>query len=244
MSPSVVFDRALELLKELPQGYAVETHFKPSYNPWDQRLCLVPDADLFNSIREGKSSVVTESIETFTETGLKLKSGEHLDADGRLTTWADVRRTQIVEEPVLRIEGGRHPVVEAVRDEPFEPNDLVLHDDRRQRPVQHQRVALVRASVLLVAEHARRHVRQPRRPDRAPVRPASYGRPEARRQGVAVRVPRKRHACGLAAPAGLVAGCLGDEPQGAAQGRQREHVIPRDVSRSSLPASDWVSQMR
>ena len=56
-------------------------HFTPSYNPWDQRLCLVPDADLFNSIRKGTSSVVTDSIETFTETGLKLKSGEHIDAD-------------------------------------------------------------------------------------------------------------------------------------------------------------------
>jgi cation diffusion facilitator CzcD-associated flavoprotein CzcO len=56
-------------------------HFTPPYNPWDQRLCLVPDADLFNSIREGKSSVVTDHIETFTETGLQLKSGEHIDAD-------------------------------------------------------------------------------------------------------------------------------------------------------------------
>lgn len=56
-------------------------HFTPSYNPWDQRLCLVPDSDLFRSIRDGRASVVTDHIETFTETGLKLKSGEHLDAD-------------------------------------------------------------------------------------------------------------------------------------------------------------------
>ncbi|HZK78182.1 MAG TPA: NAD(P)/FAD-dependent oxidoreductase, partial [Gemmatimonadaceae bacterium] len=56
-------------------------HFTPSYNPWDQRLCLVPDADLFNSIREGKSSVVTDEIETFTENGVRLQSGEQIDAD-------------------------------------------------------------------------------------------------------------------------------------------------------------------
>ena len=57
------------------------THFKPRYNPWDQRLCLVPDSDLFRSIRDGRASVVTDHIESFTETGLRLKSGEHLEAD-------------------------------------------------------------------------------------------------------------------------------------------------------------------
>src|SRR5687768_9078467 len=56
-------------------------HFTPSYNPWDQRLCLVPDSDLFSVIRKGSASIVTDEIETFTETGLRLKSGEHLDAD-------------------------------------------------------------------------------------------------------------------------------------------------------------------
>ena len=56
-------------------------HFTPPYNPWDQRLCLVPDADLFRTIREGRVSVVTDQIETFTEEGLLLKSGQRLDAD-------------------------------------------------------------------------------------------------------------------------------------------------------------------
>ena len=56
-------------------------HFTPPYNPWDQRLCFAPDADLFNAIREGRVSVVTDHIDTFTEDGLLLKSGEHLDAD-------------------------------------------------------------------------------------------------------------------------------------------------------------------
>jgi cation diffusion facilitator CzcD-associated flavoprotein CzcO len=56
-------------------------HFTPAYNPWDQRLCLVPDSDLFKSIREGGASIVTDHIEEFTETGLLLKSGQQLDAD-------------------------------------------------------------------------------------------------------------------------------------------------------------------
>jgi len=56
-------------------------HFTPPYNPWDQRLCLVPDADLFRAIRERRVSIVTDQIETFTDDGLLLKSGEHLNAD-------------------------------------------------------------------------------------------------------------------------------------------------------------------
>jgi cation diffusion facilitator CzcD-associated flavoprotein CzcO len=66
--------------KQLPEGYDL-SHFTPKYNPWDQRMCLIPDADLFNSIKQGKSSVVTDQIETFTETGIKLKSGKELPAD-------------------------------------------------------------------------------------------------------------------------------------------------------------------
>ena len=66
--------------KELGNDFDLK-HFTPTYDPWDQRLCLVPDSDLFRSIREGKSSVVTDEIEKFTETGLLLKSGERLDAD-------------------------------------------------------------------------------------------------------------------------------------------------------------------
>jgi cation diffusion facilitator CzcD-associated flavoprotein CzcO len=67
--------------KELPEGYPVDTHFNPAYNPWDQRLCVVPDADLFKAISSGAASVVTDRIATFTETGIQLESGEHLDAD-------------------------------------------------------------------------------------------------------------------------------------------------------------------
>jgi monooxygenase len=65
----------------LGPDYDVGKHFTPTYNPWDQRLCLVPDADLFEAIKAGAASVVTDHIETFTETGIKLKSGEELAAD-------------------------------------------------------------------------------------------------------------------------------------------------------------------
>ena len=66
---------------QLGPDYDVETHFTPRYRPWRQRLAFVPDGDLFTGIRSGKASVVTGEIDRFTETGIRLKSGEHLDAD-------------------------------------------------------------------------------------------------------------------------------------------------------------------
>jgi monooxygenase len=68
-------------IKQLPDGYEVDTHFAPAYNPWDQRLCLIPDGDLFTSIRDGRASVVTDHIDTFTESGIRLQSGAEIDAD-------------------------------------------------------------------------------------------------------------------------------------------------------------------
>ncbi|MDG4823844.1 NAD(P)/FAD-dependent oxidoreductase [Asanoa sp. WMMD1127] len=67
--------------RQLPEGYPVDEHFRPPYNPWDQRLCLVPDGDLFTSIRDGSAEVVTDRIETFTEHGIRLASGRELPAD-------------------------------------------------------------------------------------------------------------------------------------------------------------------
>lgn len=66
---------------QLGSDYDVEKHFTPSYNPWEQRLCLVPNGDLFEAIGSGKASVVTDTIDTFTETGIRLSSGEELEAD-------------------------------------------------------------------------------------------------------------------------------------------------------------------
>jgi monooxygenase len=67
--------------RALPPGYPVDVHFNPRYDPWDQRLCLVPDGDLFKSISAGDASVVTDRIASFTERGLALESGEELEAD-------------------------------------------------------------------------------------------------------------------------------------------------------------------
>jgi cation diffusion facilitator CzcD-associated flavoprotein CzcO len=66
---------------QLPRGFDVETHFKPKYNPWDERFCAVPNGDLFAAIRDGSASVVTDHIERFTEKGLRLESGTELEAD-------------------------------------------------------------------------------------------------------------------------------------------------------------------
>ena len=68
-------------VRYLPEGYDVDTHFKPRYNPWDQRLCLIPDADLYVAIGEGRAEVITDHIDHFDSTGIVLTSGTHLDAD-------------------------------------------------------------------------------------------------------------------------------------------------------------------
>jgi cation diffusion facilitator CzcD-associated flavoprotein CzcO len=80
--PRKLADKLIRMVRDmLPKGYDVETHFTPPYNPWEQRLCLVPDEDMFRVIRDGRASVETDHIETFDETGIRLGSGKHLDAD-------------------------------------------------------------------------------------------------------------------------------------------------------------------
>jgi cation diffusion facilitator CzcD-associated flavoprotein CzcO len=71
--------------RQLPEGYDVDTHFNPSYFPWDQRVCLVPDGDFFAAIKTGGAEVVTDNIEEFTPTGIKLRSGKELEADVVIT---------------------------------------------------------------------------------------------------------------------------------------------------------------
>jgi len=66
---------------QLPKGYDTDPDFNPRYDPWDQRLCLVPDGDLFRCIKRGTADIVTDTIERFTPTGIQLRSGRHLDAD-------------------------------------------------------------------------------------------------------------------------------------------------------------------
>jgi cation diffusion facilitator CzcD-associated flavoprotein CzcO len=80
------------LVSRLPEGYDVDTHFRPAYDPWDQRLCLVPDGDLFRAIRDGSVDVVTDRIDRFTERGIRLVSGAELEADVVVTaTGLDVQ---------------------------------------------------------------------------------------------------------------------------------------------------------
>ncbi|HET9159641.1 MAG TPA: NAD(P)/FAD-dependent oxidoreductase, partial [Caulobacteraceae bacterium] len=80
--PDKVKAGLIKLVKEqLGPDYDVETHFTPRYNPWDQRLCLVPDADLFESLKAGTASVVTDTIDRFTSDGILLDSGKTLKAD-------------------------------------------------------------------------------------------------------------------------------------------------------------------
>jgi monooxygenase len=75
--------RLLRTLAErrLPSGYDIDTHFNPRYNPWDERMCVAADGDLFDAITAGRASVVTDQIETFTESGIALRSGRELEAD-------------------------------------------------------------------------------------------------------------------------------------------------------------------
>ena len=103
------------LERRLPPGYDVDKHFNPSYEPWDQRMCIVPDGDLFDAIADGRVSVVTDRIETFTETGVRLASGSELEAEmivtatglkmvplGRIRLSVDDREVRLPEALVYR----------------------------------------------------------------------------------------------------------------------------------------------
>ncbi len=80
--PAKVKERLINLVREeLGEDFDVEKHFTPRYNPWDQRMCLVPDSDLFNAIKDERASVVTDHIDRFTADGILVKSGKVIDAD-------------------------------------------------------------------------------------------------------------------------------------------------------------------
>ncbi|MEX0280826.1 MAG: flavin-containing monooxygenase [Arenibacterium sp.] len=66
---------------ELGEDFDVDTHFNPTYGPWDQRLCLIPDGDLYKSLKSGRAEIVTDHVDRFTESGLRMKSGKEIDAD-------------------------------------------------------------------------------------------------------------------------------------------------------------------
>ncbi len=103
--PKKVGDHLLKLIrKELGPDFDVEKHFTPNYNPWDQRLCLVPNADLFKAMKVGKADVVTDHIERFVPEGIKLKSGEILEAD--LIVTATGLQVVFAGQAKLSIDGG------------------------------------------------------------------------------------------------------------------------------------------
>lgn len=101
-----------QVRRQLGPDYDIDTHFTPRYNPWEQRLCLVPDGDLFKAIRTQRASVVTDQIASFTETGLKLASGAELPAD--LVVTATGLKLKVVGGIELRVDGHK-----------LEPADLV-----------------------------------------------------------------------------------------------------------------------
>lgn len=103
-APERMKQRIIQLVKnELGNSHDVDRHFTPRYKPWDQRLCLVPNGDLFQSLKEGKASIVTDQIETFTEQGLKLRSGAELAAD--LVVTATGLNLQMLGNLQLEVDG-------------------------------------------------------------------------------------------------------------------------------------------
>jgi cyclohexanone monooxygenase len=100
--------------KQLEPGFDVATHFTPSYNPWDQRVCVVPDGDLFRAIRQGKASVVTDTIDHFTADGITLASGKELPAD--IVVVATGLKLSILGGIALSVDGER-----------FAPNDAMAY---------------------------------------------------------------------------------------------------------------------
>lgn len=113
--PEKSAERLIGMVKDLlPEGYDVGKHFTPPYKPWDQRLCLVPDSDFFNAIKDGRASVVTDHIDRFTEKGILLKSGQELEADIIVT--ATGLNMQMLS--------GLEAYVDGV---PFKPGERILH---------------------------------------------------------------------------------------------------------------------
>ncbi|RJT25454.1 NAD(P)/FAD-dependent oxidoreductase [Chakrabartia godavariana] len=114
-NPEKSAERLIGMVKDmLPEGFDVNKHFTPPYKPWDQRLCLVPDSDFFNALKDGRASIVTDHIDRFTEKGILLKSGEELEAD--IVVTATGLNMQMLS--------GLEAYVDGV---PFHPGEHILH---------------------------------------------------------------------------------------------------------------------
>jgi monooxygenase len=111
--PARVKARLLEeVTKLLPEGYDVGTHFTPRYNPWDQRLCLVPDSDMFEAISNGSASIVTGEIDAFTEAGIRLKNGDELPAD--IVVTATGLKLQLASDIAFAVDGERRDLAKTL----------------------------------------------------------------------------------------------------------------------------------
>ena len=136
--------------KQLPPGYDLDTHFSPRYDPWDQRLCLVPDGDLFKTLSGGGASIETGEIETFTERGIALASGKQLDADVIVTATG----------LNMMMLGGIELAVDGRRDRARQHRRLQGHDARRRaQPRAHRRL---HERVVDAQGRPRRRIRVPR----------------------------------------------------------------------------------
>jgi cyclohexanone monooxygenase len=100
--------------RDLGRDYDVATHFTPRYKPWDQRVCVVPDGDMFKAIREGRASVVTDTIERFTQDGIRLASGQQLQAD--VVVMATGLQLNVLGDAAITIDG-----------QPFTPGDALSY---------------------------------------------------------------------------------------------------------------------
>ena len=115
--------------------YDIATHFTPRYNPWEQRLCLVPDGDLFRSLKQGNASVVTNTIDTFTEKGIRLKDGSELDADIIVT--ATGLNLQVLGGLEVNVDGR---TVDFARDPELQGHDVFRRAEHGLGVRLHQRV--------------------------------------------------------------------------------------------------------
>jgi cation diffusion facilitator CzcD-associated flavoprotein CzcO len=111
--PGKTRDKIIDLIRgELGPDHDVERHFGPSYKPWDQRLCLVPDSDLFAALRDGSATIVTDHVERFTRLGLKLRSGAELPAD--IVVTATGLKVRLLGDIAITIDGVRTDFAQAL----------------------------------------------------------------------------------------------------------------------------------
>ena len=203
---------------QLPPGFAVDTHFSPAYEPWDQRLCVVPSGDLFRAVREGRASVVTDRIATLTEHGVALASGAELPADVVVT--ATGLSLQMLGGATLTVDGrevdlGRSVVYQGVLLSGVPNFALTFGYTERLLDAQGGPGGDVRVPAPAVHARARPRRRHPGRPADGRARPAD-------RPAVRVRAARG----GPAAPARVDGAVAADQqlparPAGPAVGPDR-----------------------